>query len=74
MIRNYKMKEGQGISYRYNIDKDKAYLYADKKCKHCNGKGYFVTQLPATQVKVRHLYQSSGQFVQLACNVSKLTP
>lgn len=40
------MSEDKGITYRYQVDKDQAFLYANPKCKHCHGKGYSTSQLP----------------------------
>lgn len=66
-----KDKKEEGFNYRYTIDKDQAFLYANPKCKHCYGKGYIVSQLPLVGSSIRKNLPSKQSMSYCTCYYKK---
>ena len=63
--------KNKDLAYKYKIDKDQAFLYANSKCKHCNGKGYITTQVPSIGKSIRNGLPNAQSISYCSCFYKK---
>ncbi len=63
--------DDKGFTYQYKVDKDQAFLYANPKCKHCNGKGYCVSQIPLVGNSIRKGFPARESHAYCTCYYKK---
>lgn len=57
--------------YKYKIDKEEAFLYANPKCKKCYGKGYISTQIPIYGKSIRKNLPNTQSLSYCSCFYKK---